>query len=130
MNMVCVSIPFRSSSIFFQQMFYFSACTFYTSFAYLFFAVQSLSHVRLFVTRGVQHVRVPCPSPSFPSLAQTHWVGDAIQPFCLLLSPSPPIFYLSQHQGLFQWVRSLHEMARVLELQHQSFQWVFRVDFL
>ena len=61
-----------------------------------------------------------------PELAQTHvhWVGDAIQPSHPLLSPSPPAFNLSQHQGLFQWVRSSHQVAKVLEfqLQHQSFQ--------
>ena len=64
-------------------------------------------------------------APGFPVLhyflefAQTHvhWVGDAIQPSHPLLSPSPPAFNLSQHQGLFQWVSSLHQVARVLELQ-------------
>ena len=69
-----------------------------------------------------------------PELAQTHvhWVGDAIQPSHPLLSPSPPAFILSQHQGLFQWVSSLHQVAKVLEfqLQPQSFQWLFRTDFL
>ena len=46
--------------------------------------------------------------------------------------PSPPAFNLSQHLGLFQWVSSLHQVAKVLglQLQHQSFQWIFRVDFL
>ena len=60
-----------------------------------------------------------------------NWVGDAIQPSHPLLSPSPPAFSLSQHQGRFQWVGSSHQVAKVLELQlqHQSFQWVFRVDF-
>ena len=54
------------------------------------------------------------------------------EPFCALLSLSPPAFNLCQPQGLFQWVGSLHQVARVLELQlqHQSFQWIFRVDFL
>ena len=47
----------------------------------------------------------------------------------ILSSPSPPALNLSQHQGLFQWVSPLHQVAKVLELQHQSFQWVFRVDF-
>ena len=69
-----------------------------------------------------------------PEFTQTHvhWVGDAIQPSHLLSSPSPPTFNLSQHQGLFKWVSSLHEVAKVLEfqLQHQSFQWIFRADFL
>ena len=52
-----------------------------------------------------------------------HWVGDAIQPSHPLSSPSPPAPNPSQHQGLFQWVNSSHEVARVLEfqLQHQSF---------
>ena len=61
-----------------------------------------------------------------------HWVGDAIQPSHPLSSPSPPTFNLSQHQGLFKWVSSSHEVATVLEfqLQHQSFQWIFRTDFL
>ena len=59
-------------------------------------------------------------------LAQTHIhpVGDAIQPSHPLSSPSPPAFNLSQHQGLFQVISSLHQVAKVLELQlqYQSFQ--------
>ena len=49
-----------------------------------------------------------------PEFAQTHihWVSDAIQPSHLLSSPSPPIFNLSQHQGLFQWVSSLHQVTK------------------
>ena len=52
-----------------------------------------------------------------PELAQiyVHQVGDAIQPSHPLLSPSPPAFNLSQNQGLFQWVCSLHQVAKVLE---------------
>ena len=46
-----------------------------------------------------------------------HWVGDAIQAFHPLSSPSPPTFNLSQHQGLFQWVSSSHQMAKLLEFQ-------------
>ena len=69
-----------------------------------------------------------------PELAQTHvhWVYDAIQPSHPLSSFSPTAFNLSEHQGLFQWVRSLHQVVKVLELQlqHQSFQWIFRNDFL
>ena len=61
-----------------------------------------------------------------PGFTQTHvhGVGDAIQPSHPLSSPSPPAFNLSQHQGLFQSVRSLHQVTKVLEfqLQHQSFQ--------
>ena len=50
----------------------------------------------------------------------------------ILSSPSPSAFNLSQHQGLFQWIGSFHQAAKVLELQlqHQCFQWIFRVDFL
>ena len=61
-----------------------------------------------------------------------HWVGDAIQPSHLLLSPSPPASNPSQHQGLFQWVNSSHEVAKILEfqLQHQAFQWTPRTDLL
>ena len=64
-----------------------------------------------------------------PGFAQTHvhWVGDAIQPSYSLSSSSPPAFNLSQHQGLFQWVSSSHQVAKVLEfqLQYRSFQWIF-----
>ena len=59
-----------------------------------------------------------------------HWVCDAFQLSRPLLSPSPPAFILSQHQSLFQWVSSSLKVAKGLELQHQSFQWIFRVDFL
>ena len=91
------------------------------------------------------HPRLPlsdpvgCSTLGFPVLpyllqfAQTHvhWVGDGIQPSHPLSSPSPA-FSLSQHQGLFQWVSSSHQVAKALEfqLQHQSFQWIFRTDFL
>ena len=81
---------------------------------------------------GPQHARLSV-LHHLLELAQTHvhWVGDAIQPSHPLLSSSSPAFYLSQHQGLFQWVAS-HQVAKVLEfqLQHQSYQWIFRVDFL
>ena len=61
-----------------------------------------------------------------------HPVGDTIQPSHPLSSPSPPAFNLSQHQGLFKWVSSSHQVVKVLEfqLQYQSFQWLFRTDFL
>ena len=56
-------------------------------------------------------------------------VSDAIQPSHPLSSPSPPAFNHSQHQGLFQWVRSSRQMAKELEFQHQSFQCIFRTNF-
>ena len=78
-----------------------------------------------------------CSTPGFPvhylpEFAQTHvyWVSDAIQPSHPLLSPSPPALNLSQPQGLFQQVRSSHQVAKMLELQYQSFQWIFKIDFL
>ena len=84
--------------------------------------------------------RMDCSTPGFPvhhqlpELTQTHvhWVGDAIQPSHPLLSPSSPAFHLSQYQDLFQWVSSSHEVAKVSKyhLQHQSFQWIFRTDFV
>ena len=69
-----------------------------------------------------------------PEFTQTHvhWVSDAIQPSHPLSSPSLPAFNLSQHQDLFRWVGSSHQVAKVLEfqLQHQSFHWTFRTDLL
>ena len=91
-----------------------------------FSSVQSLSRVHSTPGLPVHH--------QLPEFIQTHVhrVSDAIQPSHPLSSPSPPAFNLSQHQGLFQWVNSSHEVAKVLEfqLQHQSFQWIFRTDLL
>ena len=70
---------------------------------------------------------------SLPEIAQTHvhCISDAMQPSHPLSSPSPALD-LSQHQGLLQWVGSSHQVAKVFSvlLQHQSFQWIFRTDFL
>ena len=69
-----------------------------------------------------------------PECTQTHvhWVSDGIQPSHPLSSPSPPAPNPSQHQGLFQWINSSHEVAKVLEFQpqQQSFQWTPRTDLL
>ena len=83
---------------------------------------------------------VNCSMPGLPVHHQVlestqnhvHWVNDAIQPSHPLSSPSSPALSLSQHQGFFQWVSSLHQVAKVLEfqLQHQSFQWTPRTDLL
>ena len=85
------------------------------------------------------HNPIECSTPGFPVLhylpefAQTHvhWVSDAIQSSHPLL-PSPFAFNLSQHHGLFQWVRSSHQGAKLLEFQfqHQSFQWIFKIGLL
>ena len=73
-----------------------------------------------------QHASLPV-HHQLPESTQTHvhCVGDAIQPSHPLSSPSPSALNLSQHRGLFKWVSSLHQVAKVLEfqLQHQSFQW-------
>ena len=87
----------------------------------------------LFVTPA----RLDCSMPGFsvlyhlPEFAQTHvhWTNDAIQP-SHPLSPPSPVLNLSQHQSLFQWISSSCQVAKVLELQHQSYQWIFRTDFL
>ena len=64
---------------------------------------------------GLQHTRLPCPSPA-PGVCSTHahQVGDAVKTSHPLLSPPPLAFNLSKHQGLFQWVSSLHQVAKVL----------------
>ena len=85
-----------------------------------------------------QHTRPPYPlwipgvHPNHWVDSNAHWVGDAIQPSHPLSSPSSPALNLSQHQGLFQWVSSSHQVAKVLEfqLQHRSFQWTTRTDLL
>ena len=96
-----------------------------------FSSVQSFSRVQLFVNRSTPGLLV---HHRLPESTQTHvhWVGDAIQPFHPLLSSSPSAFNLSQHQGLFKWVSSLHQVAKVLEFQlpYQSFQWTPRTNLL
>ena len=83
--------------------------------------------------QGLQMPGLPA-HHQLPELDQTHahQVSDAIQPSHPLSFSSPPAFNLSQHQGLFQWVSSSHEVAIVLafQLQHQSFQWTSRTDLL
>ena len=92
----------------------------------------SSSQVQLFETTtdfGTQGLPVPHYLPEFVQV-HVHCIGDAIQPSHPLMPPSPSALNLSQHQRLFQWVVCSHQMAKILELwlQHQSFQWIFRVD--
>ena len=98
-----------------------------------FSSVQSLSHVRLCdpMNHSTPGLPVHHQLPEF-TLTHAHQVGDAIQPSHPLSSPSSPASNPSQHQGLFQWVNSSREVAKVLEfqLQHQSFQWTPRIDLL
>ena len=83
-------------------------------------------------SHGLQHAKPPCPSPTPRAYSNScplcQWCHPTISS---LLSPSPSTLSLSQHQGLFKWVDSSHQVARILEfqLQHQSFQWIYRVDF-
>ena len=99
-----------------------------------FSSVQSLSCVLLFATPWSAALQV--------SLSITKpWSLHKLMSIVLVMSsnhlilcrpPSPPIFNLSQHQGLFKWIGSSHQVTKLLEfqLQYQSFQWIFKTDFL
>ena len=87
---------------------------------------------------GLQHTKLPCLSPTpracSNSCPSSWWCHPTIS---FSIVTSPPVFNLSQHQGLFQWISSSHQVAKVLEFQfqHQSFQWYsglisFRIDWL
>ena len=104
---------------------------------------QSLSRVQFFVTPWITaHQASPTPRVHPNSCALSWWchptISSSVSSFDIqpchppLSSPSPLAFNLSQHQGPFKWVSCLHQVAKVLEfqLQHQSFQWIFRTDFL
>ena len=119
------------------------ACTYACKF--LLIEIYNLINIKQHISSVTQSCATPC-SPmdcstpcflvhlQFLELAQTHvhWVSGDIQPSHPLLSPSPPVFSSSQHQDLFQEVSSSYQVAKVLELQlqHQSFQWIFRADIL
>ena len=80
-----------------------------------------------------QHARPPCPSPTPGFYTNSCPLGQWWHPTILSsVVPSPPAFYLPQHQGLFKWVSPSHQVAKVLEfqLQHQSFHWRPRADLL
>ena len=96
-----------------------------------FSSVHLLSCVQLFATPWTATCQASLSITNSESLLKLMSV-KSVMPSNPLSSPSPPAFNISQHQGLFQWVSSLHQVAKVLEfqLQHQSFQWIFRVDFL
>ena len=82
---------------------------------------------------GLQYTRLCCSSPTAGVYTNScPLTSGAIQPPHHLSSPCPPAFNLPQHQGLLIWVSFLHQVAKVLEfqLQHQSFQWILRTDFL
>ena len=97
------------------------------------YSVQSLSRVRLFATPWIAAQQASLSITNSQSSPKPMSIeSDAIQLSHPLSSPSPPALNLSQHQGLFQWVNSFHEVAKVLEfqLQYQSFQWTPRTDLL
>ena len=79
---------------------------------------------------GLQQTKFSCPalSPKVCSNSgpSSRWYYPAISSS----QPFPPVLNISKHQGLFQWTGSSHQVAKLLELQHPSLQWVFRVDFL
>ena len=121
-----------------------STCLFSTS-----VSISVLQIISWFWLGSISSVAQSCPTLSDPMNHSTpgipvhhqvpefththvHCVSDAIQPSHPLPSPSPPAFNLSQHQGLFKWVSSSHQVAKVLEfqLQHQSFQWTPRTGLL
>ena len=98
-----------------------------------FSSVQWLSRVQLFVTPWTAARQASLSITNSQSLLKRVSI-ESVMPsnHLILLSPSPPTFSLSQHQGLFKWVSSSHQVAKVLEfqLQHQSFWWIFRTGFL
>ena len=98
-----------------------------------FSSVQLLSRVWLFETPWTAAHQACLSITNCQSLLKLMSIESVmLSNHLILLSPSPPAFNLSQHQGLFKWVSSLHQEAKVLDfqLQHQSFQWIFRTDFL
>ena len=97
----------------------------------VFSSIQSLSHAWLFATSWTAAHQAYHQLLEFTQ-THDHWVSDAIQPSHSLLNTSLSAFNLSQHQGLFKWVSTSHQVAKVLEfqLQHQSFQWTARTDLL
>ena len=86
-----------------------------------------------FWPRGLQHAKLLCPIPSLGACSNSYpsgqWCHPTISP---LTFPSPPAFHPSEHQSFFWRVGSSLQVAKLLELQlqHQSFQWIFRTDFL
>ena len=115
-----VSYSFPHTGIFFLYRFQFSS-------------VQSLRHVRCFVTPWTAACQASLSITNSRSLLKCMSIASVMPSNNLSLSStSPSTFNLSQHQGIFQWVSSFDQVTKVLEfqLQHQSFQWIFRTDFL
>ena len=98
----------------------------------LFSSVQSFSCIQLFATPWMAACQASLSITNSHSLLKLISI-ESVMPFnyLILSSPSPSAFNLSQHQGLFQWVSFSHQVAKLLkfQLQHQSFQWIFRTHF-
>ena len=96
--------------------------------------IQSLSRIWLFATPWTVARQAPLSSTISQNLFKIMSIESVMlsNHFILWWNPSSSALNLSQHQGLFQWVSSSHQVTKVLEfqLQHQSFQWIFRTDFL
>ena len=121
------SIHHTKAELFITALFCFALCTFS-----VLSPVQFSHSVVSDSLQWLQHARLPCPSPT-PGTCSDSW--DTIQPSHPshpLSSLSPPAFHRFHHQGLFQGVSSSNQVIKVLgfQLQHQSFQWIFRTDFL
>ena len=104
---------------------------FYYFLLYQFGSVQSLSCVQLFATPWTAAHQASL------SITNSRSLLMSIKPVMpsnhpILLCPSPSAFNLSQHQGFFKWISSLHQVAKVLkfQLQHQSYQWISSTDLL
>ena len=96
---------------------------------YLFFSHTVLSES--LQPHELQHARLPSPSPSPRACSNSCPLSQWCHPTILSsVAPSIPVLNLSQHQDLFQCLSSSYQVAKVLELQHRSFPWIFRVDFL
>ena len=100
----------------------------------LFYTLLLFSHPVMSNSATPTHCSMPglpvCHHLSELVQVHVHCISDAVQPSHPLTPSSPFALDLSQHQGFFQWVICLHQMTKILELQlqHQSFQWIFRVD--
>ena len=130
----CLTFIFSSSLVYeFHSCRYFMSCNCIPSTECV-VIVPPLSHVGLFVTPWIAACQTSPVLHYLLEFVQTHvhWVGDAIQPSHPLSSPSPFAFNLSQHQDIFQWVSSSHQVAKELEfqLQHQPFQCILRLTGL
>ena len=92
--------------------------------------VQSPSCVWLFATPWTPALQASLSLHHLPKFAQVcvQCISDAVQPSHPLTPSSPSALDLSPHQKFFKWVICVHQMTKILKLQHQSFQWIFRVD--